>query len=175
MRCVAALMLLALAVQGYASSSQKAPGGREDLDDFMSCSEILADEHIRDADKHGSERYRLLVGLYREKACPAPDFHSARIGTVDQRNIQRLSDPDRGLNCDHLLVEKTRLDELIEWYSTVQGQASAGRFISRSDFSGMLVRADGFESLYRVNTCDAALSNEEKTRAKEVHRAPLRE
>ena len=183
MRCVAAFMLLAVSFPGDASSSQKAPGGREDLDDFMSCSEILADEHIQDADKHGSKRYRLLVGLYREKECPARDFHSARIGAVNQRNILRLSEPDRALNCVDLLVEKTWLDELTEWYSTLQGQASPALLgkngegaarISHLDLSEMLVRADGFDSLYQVNNCDSVLSNEEKMLAKEVHRAPLR-
>ena len=183
MRGVAAFMLLALAFPGAASSSQKAPGGREDLDDFMSCSEILADEHIQDADKHGSKPYRLLVDLYREKECPAPDFHSARIGAVNQRNIQRLSGPDRGLNCKDLLVEKTLHDELTEWHSTMQGQASPAPLgrniegaarIGRPDLSEMLVRAQGFDSLYQVNNCDSVLSNEEEMLAKEVHRAPLR-
>ena len=183
MRGVAVFMLLAVSFPGDASSSQKVPGGREDLDDFMSCSEILADEHIQDADKHGSKRYRLLVGLYHEKECPAPDFHRARIGAVDQRNIQRLSDPDRVLSCEDLLVEKTRHDELTEWYSTMQGQTSPAPLgkiregaarIGRRDLSEMQVRADGFDSLYQVNNCDSVLSNEEEMLAKEVHRAPLR-
>ena len=143
MRGVAAFMLLAVSFPGDASSSQKAPGGREDLDDFMSCSEILADEHIQDADKHGSKRYRLLVGLYREKECPAPDFHSARIGAVDQRNVQRLSDPDRALNCVDLLVEKTWLDELTEWYSTLQGQASPA-LLGKNGEGGRQNQSPGF-------------------------------
>lgn len=167
----------------YVISSGDGPGGGEGSDGLMSCSEMLADQHIRNADTHGSVRYRALVRQYRDKQCPAPDFHNARIGAVNQRNIRRLSPTDRVLSCHELLAEKTRLDELIEWQFTREAELQVLRFrkdnegggrIGRGDFSEMTVRASGLDSLYDVNSCDSVLSHEKKTQAKEIYRAPLR-
>ena len=178
-----AFLVLALAISGCAGGLKTGFEGAAITSEPISCSAILDDEHIRDAQHHGSERYRELLDQYRKKKCPAPDFHNARVSAVNQRNIHRLSTQDKTLNCHGILAEKTRLDELVEWYSTEQGELSrltigadkpGSQIITRGQFDEMPVRQLGLGSLYEVNRCDATLSPEQKTLAKEVYRAPLR-
>ena len=138
---------------------------------------------MRDANKHGSERYRKLLALYRENQCPAPEFHRARTGAVHEQRIGWLGREDLARDCFDILAEKTRLDELVQWSSVWGGQMSPLRLDSDEDVdslmrdgqnSGMSERASGLGSLFEVRNCPGTLSPEEQTRAKEVHRAPLR-
>ncbi|MCY4421214.1 MAG: hypothetical protein OXC42_08245 [Gammaproteobacteria bacterium] len=172
------LLALALLVSGCASTSRTDSAAAA-----LSCSEILDHEHISNAQHHGSEPYRALVALYRKKKCPAPDFHQARIAAVNRKNIERLSAEDRALSCQEVLVEKTHLDELLEWHSTVQSRMSVLRLgTNEAKFArnihkqseSMSVRQAGLGSLFEANVCAMALSAEQKVLAKEVHRAPLR-
>ena len=147
-----------------------------------SCVEILDDEHIRNADHHGSERYRMLVSLYRKDSCPAPEFHNARKDAVDRANVALLAEQDRALSCYDNLTEKTRIDELVEWYKAT-GPMPFWQLTDRDEWSGhmteeqvseMTVRKRGLDSLYKTNGCKALLTREQKAEAKEAFRAPLR-
>lgn len=143
----------------------------------LSCEEMLNDNHILDANHHGSEHYRELVARYKQNNCPAAEFHETRNYAVDKLNISRLSKEDANLSCYDLLVEKTRVDELFEWTSITGNMVGMDDHIVLKDkkyVAELGIRKRGFESLYRVNNCDDALSDVEKSMAKEVHRAPIR-
>lgn len=183
MRYATGLVFVALALSGCMTATE--PGAaRSSAVDALSCSEILDKEHIRNAAHHRSPGYIGLVERYRAKKCPAPEFHRVRLAAIDEANIGSLSETDRAMECYSILVEKTRLDELVEWHSTAASQLSGLNFGSdgnpvqgadRKRFRAMVERKKGLGSLYEVKNCSRQLSPAEQMRAKEEYRAPLRE